>query len=144
MKCFYKYKLNYIAGIFKAMDSFKIADLVKGIKDQEWKNHHTCHNAYSIIVYILLIVVCSYIVYYTYQCMKPWLLYWTGMIEPLGETQLMENETGKCNNTGATIGTSSEDLAAPETILLQDSSQSSCQKMSIRTSAKPQQPKLYF
>jgi hypothetical protein len=50
MKYFYKYKLNYIAGIFKAMDSYKIADLEKGIKDQEWKNHHTCHIAYSIIV----------------------------------------------------------------------------------------------
>ena len=50
MKYFYKYKLNYIAGIVKALDSYKIADLEKGIKDQEWKNHHTCNIAYSIIV----------------------------------------------------------------------------------------------
>ena len=50
MKYFYKYKLNYIAGIFKAMDSYKIANLEKGIKDQEWKNHHTCHIVHSIIV----------------------------------------------------------------------------------------------
>jgi len=38
------------------------------------------------------------------------------MVVPLGKTQLMEKETGKCNNTGAAIGTSSEDLAVPETI----------------------------
>jgi len=35
MKYFYKYKLNYIAGIVMAMDSYKIAGLEKGIKDQE-------------------------------------------------------------------------------------------------------------
>lgn len=37
MKYFYKYKLNYIAGIFKAMDSYKIADLEKGIKIKNGK-----------------------------------------------------------------------------------------------------------
>lgn len=56
----------------------------------------------------------------------------------------MEKETGKRNNTGATIGTSSEDLAVPETIQLQDSSQSSSQEMSTWTSAKLQLPKSYF
>jgi len=44
------------------------------------------------------------------------------MVAPLGKTQLMEKETGKHNNTGATTGTSSEDLAVPETIPLWDSS----------------------
>jgi hypothetical protein len=126
MKYFYKYKLNYIAGIIKAMDSYKIADLEKEIKDQEWKNHHTCHIAYSITVYVLLIVVCYYIVYNTYQFIKSWLLHQTRMVAPLGQTQLTEKETGKRNNTGATTGTSIEDLAAPETILLQDLIQSSC------------------
>jgi hypothetical protein len=105
-----------------AMDSYKIADLGKEIKDQEWKNHYTCHIAYSIIVYILLIVVCSYIVYNTYQCIKPWLLHRTRMVAPPGKTQLTEKETGKRNITGATTGTSSEDPAVPETILLQESS----------------------
>jgi len=37
MKYFCKYKLNYIAGIVKAMDSYKIADLEKGIKIKNGK-----------------------------------------------------------------------------------------------------------
>jgi len=35
------------------------------------------------LVYILLIVVCSYVVYNTYQCIKPWLLLRTRMVAPI-------------------------------------------------------------
>jgi len=55
VKYFYKHKLNYIAGLVMAMESYKIADLEKGIKDQEWKNHHTCHVAYLAVPETILL-----------------------------------------------------------------------------------------
>jgi hypothetical protein len=38
--------------------SFKVSELEKEIRGQEWKNHHVkTHTSYSIIVYIILAVI---------------------------------------------------------------------------------------
>jgi hypothetical protein len=50
----------------------------------------------------------------------------------------------KAQQYSTTVGTNSEDIAVPETIPLQDSSQFSSQEMSTWTSVKLQLPKSYF
>jgi hypothetical protein len=51
--------------------SYKISELEKETYEQEWKNHQAIkHSTYSLIVYILLIVITMYPTYKLYRYLK--------------------------------------------------------------------------
>jgi hypothetical protein len=51
--------------------SYKMSELEKAIKEQEWKNHQVIkHSTYSVIVYILLTMIIIYVLYKIYRYIR--------------------------------------------------------------------------
>jgi hypothetical protein len=57
--------------------SYRVSDLEKEVQEQEWKNKHmSSHVSYSVMVYIVLILISFYKLYKYLKC------WWTGNGRP--------------------------------------------------------------
>jgi hypothetical protein len=57
-----------------------VSDLEKEVQEQEWKNKHlSSHVSYSVMVYIVFILISLYAFYKLYKYLKGW---WTGNGRP--------------------------------------------------------------
>jgi hypothetical protein len=82
--------------------SHRISEVENMIKEQEWKRLHTAsHQTYSILVYISLIVIGSYVMYKLYNCFK----------NKVNCVKAITDTTGSGNVVNIKIHTSNESLA---------------------------------
>jgi hypothetical protein len=131
--------------------SFKVAELDKEIKEQEWKNHHVNnHTSYSTIVYVILVVSVMYISYKLYVFLKSRWQH-TGrpraLMAQVRELKTSTETRGSGNTVNINIKTSNESLAInPEAIQLRSSTSSKSLQVepSPRRSLRPRPTKSYF
>ena len=82
--------------------SHKISEIEHLIQEQEWRRlHNVSHNTYSILVYVCLIAIGSYVVYKLYKCVKGKAVCFKGITDA----------TGSGNVVNIKIHTSNESLA---------------------------------
>jgi hypothetical protein len=95
--------------------SYKISELEKDIREQEWKNHQTSkHTAYSAMVYILFSVGIMCTLYEMYRYLRSRFTRARGIMAvttPLGEVQASTRTNGSGNTVNINIKTSNESLS---------------------------------
>jgi hypothetical protein len=129
--------------------SFKVSDLEKEVKEQEWKNKHlSSHVSYSVMVYIVLVLISLYALYKLYKYVRGW---WTGsgglkaLTAPILEARASTGPGGLGNTVNINIKTSNDSLVADsEAIPLRDSVQSLKEETPTRRSLRPRLTKSYF
>ena len=129
--------------------SFKVSELEKEIREQEWKNRHTIsHVSYSVAVYIILLIIVMYVLYKLRTCIRH---RWRrtslpkALPAPVREITPLADSSGLGNTASRTIKTSKESLAArPEAIPLHESTQSLEEETPTGRSLRPRTAKSFF
>jgi hypothetical protein len=130
--------------------SYKISELEKEIKEQEWRNHQKIkHSTYSVIMYILISILGVYMLYKLYKlyrylrdrCSKrP-----KAITGSYGERQPMARTEGHGNTVNISIKTSNESLSVEQgDIPLHSSHQSIEEDSRPRRSLRTRTTKSYF
>jgi hypothetical protein len=129
--------------------SFKISELEKEVKEQEWKNRHMSkQTAYSAITYGLLGIILIYALYKLYRYVRSH--YRPGrtlraLTAPPGGVQVPTETSGTNNIVNISIKTSNESLASDaEAIPLRTLPHSSPEESKSRRSLRPRVTKSYF
>jgi hypothetical protein len=53
--------------------SHRVSELEKEVQEQEWKNNHlSSHVSYSVMVYIILVMITLYVLYKLFKYLRGW------------------------------------------------------------------------
>lgn len=146
----YKHVVSHVEDLKYA--SFKVSELEKKLKEQEWKHQHSQHHkVYSVIVYIILTLISMYGVYRLGRFLvRRWLNKNKTIRAIMGPNTDAESSTGlggARNVVNISIKTSNESLTGnPEAIPLQemDSGSTTGTTPELRRSRRFRATKSYF